>query len=257
MFADLSGFTALSGRVGPEELMSVTNDYLALIVTAVEATGGYVDKFIGDAVMAVWGAPARNADHAAAAARAALDTVAAVNAAKAAADAAGRPGYSVKMGINSGLAVIGNVGAPQRYNYTAVGETVNVAARLEGVPGDYGCAVVVGPNTAAAIAERFVLCELDWIKVKGKADAFAVYELIAERGAATRAERAYPQDYAVALAHYRAGRFAEAASCWQRAVHPHPLPTAPPPPLVMAGRCSELQASPPTQWDGVFVKTTK
>ena len=101
-----------------------------------------------------------------------------------------------------------------------------------------------------------MLCELDWIKVKGKADALACYGLIAERGAATRAKRAYPQDYAVALVLPR-GPLAEAAWCWQRAVHPHPLPTAPPPPLVMAGRCSELQASPPTQWDGVFVKTTK
>src|SRR5262249_45233570 len=148
MFADLSGFTALSGKVGPSELMAVTNAYLAIIVDAVEATGGDVDKFICDAVMGVLGAPAPPPHHAAAAATAALAAVAAVQHAKDEADADGRPGYSVKIGLNSGRAVVGNVGAEDRFNYTAVGETVNIAARLESVPGDYGCRIVVGPATA-------------------------------------------------------------------------------------------------------------
>src|SRR5204862_6612090 len=99
MFADLSGFTALSGKVGPAELMRVTNSYLGIIVEAVEATGGYVDKFIGDAVMGIWGAPAPNPDHAAAASRAALAAVAGVMRAKAEADARHEPGYAVKIGI--------------------------------------------------------------------------------------------------------------------------------------------------------------
>src|SRR5262249_10597872 len=104
MFADLSGFPALSGQVGSAELMAVTNSYLAIIVEAVEASGGYVDKFIGDAVMGVWGAPAANPDHAAAAAHAALAAVRGVMHAKAEADAEGRPGYAVKIGLNSGRA---------------------------------------------------------------------------------------------------------------------------------------------------------
>src|SRR6202162_4685934 len=150
MFADLSGFTALSGKVGPAELMAVTNSYLAILVEAVEATGGYVDKFIGDAVMGIWGAPASNPDHATAAARAALAAVAGVMRAKAEADARHQPGYAVKIGLNSGRAVVGNVGAEKRYNYTAVGETVNIASRLESVPGDYGCPIGVRPTTPAA-----------------------------------------------------------------------------------------------------------
>ena len=110
--------------------------------------------------------------------------------AKAEADARGAPGYAVKIGLNSGPAVVGNVGAPKRYNYTAVGETVNIAARLESVPEDYGCRVVVGPKTAAAIADRFVLCELDWIKVKGKEEGFSVFQLVAEKSAASAAKSA-------------------------------------------------------------------
>ncbi len=258
MFADLSGFTALSGKVGPEELMAVTNEYLGIIVAAVEATGGYVDKFIGDAVMGVWGAPVANPDHAVAAARTALRAIDAVMRAKAEADARGKPGYALKLGLNSGPAVVGNVGAPQRYNYTAIGETVNIAARLEGVPGDYGCRIVVGPHTAEALADRFILCELDWIKVKGKEDAIAIYELVAEKTAADGAERAYPAQYEAALMRYRAGDFVTAEECWRHQVeYPHLELDRPPPPLVMAARCAELKSAPPEPWDGVFVKTTK
>lgn len=257
MFADLSGFTALSGKVGASELMSLTNAYLGLIVAAVEDTGGYVDKFIGDAVMGLWGAPAPHPEHAAAAARAALQAVAGVLRAKAVADARGEHGYAVKVGLNSGPAVVGNVGAARRYNYTAVGETVNVAARLEGVPGDYGCRIVVGPRTAALIADRFLLCELDWIRVKGKEEAIAVYELLGERADAVPAALAYVEQYRAALDRYRAGDFAAAEACWRRAAHPFLDPSGPSPPRVMAARCAALRADPPAFWDGVFVKTTK
>jgi adenylate cyclase len=258
MFADLSGFTALSGKVGPDELMTVTNAYLGIIVAAVEANGGYVDKFIGDAVMGIWGAPAVNPHHAVAGARAALQAIDSVSRAKAVADAHGEHGYSLKIGLNSGAAVVGNVGAPQRYNYTAVGETVNIAARLEGVPGDYGCKIVVGPQTAAAIADRFVLCELDWIKVKGKEEAIAIYELVGEKSSAGPDVLAYPAQYGAALEQYRAGNFTSAEACWRKQVaHPSLNPTGASPPLVMADRAAALRANPPAHWDGVFVRTSK
>jgi adenylate cyclase len=257
MFADLSGFTALSGRVGPAELMAVTNSYLALIVEAVEATGGYVDKFIGDAVMGVWGAPVANPDHAAAAARAALAAVAKVMEAKATADRENRPGYAVKIGLNSGRAVVGNVGAENRYNYTAAGETVNIASRLESVPGDYACRIVVGPDTAAAIRDRFVLNELDWVKVKGKDQPLAVYELVAEKDGAAPEVLDYPAQYHAALDLYRTQHFAEAEEYWRVRVT-HPTIVGPSPPLVMAERAAEYREHPPpADWDGVFVKTTK
>ena len=258
MFADLSGFTALSTRLSPEELMALTNSYHALMVEAVEAFGGYVNQFIGDAVMAIFGAPVPDPDHAASAARAALRVVASVMQAKADANRRGVPGYAVKIGLNTGPAVIGNVGAPERYNYTAVGETVNIAARLEGVPEDYGCRIVVGPNTAAAIGDRFVLCELDWIKVKGKDTAFSVYQLIGEKSTANGAELASLAQYEAGLKRYRAGDFAAAEEIWRcQADHPNPGATATSPPLVMAGRCATLKTAPPESWDGIYVRTTK
>jgi adenylate cyclase len=258
MFADLSGFTALSTRLSPEELMALTNSYHALMVEAVEATGGYVNQFIGDAVMAIFGAPVPDPDHAACAARAALRVVASVMQAKSEADRRGVPGYAVKIGINTGPAVVGNVGAPKRYNYTAVGETVNIAARLESVPEDYGCRIVIGPNTAAAIADRFAVCELDWIKVKGKDTAFSVYQLIGEKSTANGVQLACLAQYEAGLERYRAGDFAGAEELWRcLAEHPNPGATATSPPLVMAGRCAKLKAAPPEYWDGVYVKTTK
>jgi adenylate cyclase len=178
--------------------------------------------------------------------------------AKADADRRGVPGYAVKIGLNTGPAVVGNVGAPKRYNYTAVGETVNIAARLESVPEDYGCRIVVGPNTAAAIGDRFVICELDWIKVKGKDTAFSVYQLIGEKSTASEAELACVAQYEAGLGRYRAGDFAAAEELWRcQGVHPNPGATATSPPLVMAGRCPSLKAAPPESWDGIYVKTTK
>src|SRR5260370_3362837 len=134
MFADLSGFTAMSTRPSPEELMALPNSYHALMVEAVEATGGYVNQFVGDAVMAIFGAPVPDPDHAACAARAALRVVASVMQAKADADRRGVPGYAIKIGLNTGPAVIGNVCAPKRHSYTPVGESTNISARLAGVP---------------------------------------------------------------------------------------------------------------------------
>jgi adenylate cyclase len=208
--------------------------------------------------MALWGAPLADSDHAASAARGALQALASVLQAKAEADTRGEPGYTIKIALNTGSAVIGNVGAAQRYNYTAIGETVNVAARLEGLPEDYGCAIVVGPGTAAAIDDRFVLCELDWIRVKGKDDAFSVYQLVAEQSTASPGERAYPARYQKALERYRAGDFVIAQELWRcLAGHGHQGGAARSPPWVMANRCAELTAASPTHWDGIFVKTTK
>ena len=216
MFADLSGFTALSTRLAPEELMALTNTYHAMMVEAVEGTGGYVNQFLGDAVMALWGAPLADPDHAASAARAALRIVENIMRTKAEADVLGVPGYAVKIGVNSGPAVVGNVGAPKRYNYTAVGETVNIAARLESVPEDYGCRIVIGPATAAAIADRFVVCELDWIKVKGKDEALSVFQLIGEGSTDESAQMRYREQYGAGLERYRAGDFATAEDIWRQ-----------------------------------------
>jgi adenylate cyclase len=135
---------------------------------------------------------------------------------------------------------------------------VNIAARLESVPEDYGCRIVVGPATAAAIAGRFVLCELDWIKVKGKDEAFSVFQLVGEKSSADSAEVLYPEQYRTGLERYRAGDFTAAEDIWRRQAKQFAAgAVAHSSPLIMARRCADLKSAPPAVWDGVFVKTSK
>ena len=244
MFADLSGFTALSGLVGPEELVARTNAYLTLIADEVEATGGCVDKFIGDAVMAVWGAPVMLDDHAGQAVAAAIRISERVAEQHALATAAGEHGFAIKIGVNTGEAVVGNVGSEKRFNYTAVGEAVNIAARLEGLPSVYDCRIVLGQTTAILVEDRYTLRELDMVAVKGKAEPLHIYEPLGESETARR------EDYGQALARYREQSFEEAAAIWDR------LDDGPS--GIMADRArSFLKFPPPETWVGVWVMTTK
>jgi adenylate cyclase len=261
MFADLSGFTELSSRVEPEVLVRLTNQYLGYIVEQVEATGGYVDKFIGDAVMALWGAPVPDPQHALHGVSAAMRALSRIQDAQAATQDQGALGFSVKIGLNSGPAVVGNVGTERRYNYTAVGETVNVAARLESVPVLYACQIVMGQQTAALVAHEFLLRELDAIQVKGRSAPLAIFQPIAHQAQATPELRECVERYAEALAHYRAKRFAEACALWETVARKERDAMGDPksnPASEMAARACVFMASPPTHpWDGVWVLTSK
>ena len=255
MFADLSGFTRMSGILDPPALMALTNRYLTHLVDAVEATGGYVDKFIGDAVMAIWGAPIAEPDHAGRAARAARDIVARVEGEAAAARERGDPGFAIKVGINSGLAVVGNVGAARRTNYTAVGETVNVAARLESLPGDYGCPVVLSEATRQRLDSGEPVLELDLVRVRGRQEPVSVFALLDRDRPCT----AFALAYGGGLADYRLGRFEAARVAWSAlAVNPLDGPAwggvlA----QRMAERAADLARDPPADWTGVWERTLK
>jgi adenylate cyclase/guanylate cyclase len=255
MFADLSGFTALSGKVDAQTLTAKTNEYLAYIVEHVEATGGYVDKFIGDAVMALWGAPAADPGHAVSAVTAAMAAAARVAEEQERAHARGEIGFAVKIGINSGDVVVGNVGTRHRYNYTAVGETVNVASRLESVPGLYGCRIVVGERTAELAREAILFRELDRVRVKGRDLPLSVFEPIARRASATAADQARVRAYADALTLYRGLGFDEAVQAWTALADVEGKAT---PPDRMAERARALALNPPEAgWHGVREVTSK
>jgi class 3 adenylate cyclase/CHASE2 domain-containing sensor protein len=170
MFADLSGFTALSQRVSPPELMATANRYLGQVTEAIERHGGYVDKFIGDAVMGIWGAPFADPDHAGNAVRAAF----AIHAAVAAEAARGSgPALAVKVAIASGPAIVGLVGSERRTNYTTLGRTVNLAARLEKVARDYG--IAIDDATAALVADTIATIEVERATIDGFAEKVGVH----------------------------------------------------------------------------------
>ena len=213
MFADLSNFTGVSDTMRPAELMELTNRYFKVIVDVIDAMGGYVDKFIGDSVMAIWGAPAAlpdAADKALAAALSIQERIRKLNAI----GGGDHARFDVKIGISTGAAIVGNVGTPRRLSYTALGATVNLAARLEKVCSTFGCPIVVDAATKDALLTRYLFCELDAVTLKGKRAPVPVYEAVAPMAEATEAQREYVARYHQALEHYRAGDTDRAATLW-------------------------------------------
>ena len=183
-----------------------------------------------------------------------------------AARARGDTGFSVRVAVNSGPAIVGNVGTARRYNYTAVGETVNVAARLESVPAMYGCQLVIGPCTADLAKDEFLLRELDRIQVKGGRGPISIFEPLCERSTATPADLDRAARFADALARYRAMQFADASAIWAALAREErgtgdPVegkPELQSPPAVMAARAIDFALHPPEEpWDGVRVLATK
>jgi adenylate cyclase len=256
MFADLTGFTAASTAMTPEALTARVNRYFDFIVRPIDRSGGYVERFLGDAALAFWGAPVSDSQHAIHAVRTAFEVIEGVRRARAEDEARGEEGFTIKVGINTGPAVVGNVGSENRYSYTAMGEDVNLASRLEGVPPLYGCSIVIGARTARLAREEFLMRELDRVLVKGASEPMTIYQPIAPLDTATAAQREMVAQYAQALEHYRALRFADACANWEDlAAHLKPAPS---PSSVMAARARHMISQPPPhQWDAVFVVTGK
>jgi len=256
MFADLTGFTVASTEMTPEALTSKVNRYFHYIVAPIDQTGGYVERFLGDSALAMWGAPLSDAKHAVNAVRAAMAIIENVKRAFDEDAARGVHGFTIKVGINSGRAVVGNIGSENRYSYTAMGEDVNLAARLESIPPVYGCSIVVGEHTAQMASEDFLMRELDRVLLKGAARPMAIYQPLAELNRATAAQKEIVARYADALRHYRAQRFEEAIAIWDALTASYE--PAPSPSSVMSARCREFVAQPPgAPWDAVQVFTTK
>jgi adenylate cyclase len=213
LFADLTNFTGVSDTMEPAALMQLTNRYFRVIVDVIDANGGYVDKFIGDAVMAMWGAPVRTRDAAASALKSALDMRERIRQFNAR-GGGGTAVFDVKIAVTSGPAVVGNVGTPQRLSYTALGATVNLAARLEKMCGVFGSPIVVDAATHAALHDRYLFCELDAVNLKGKRWPVSVYGAIVPTLEASPQQRDYVARYAQALRCHRAGELDRAAALW-------------------------------------------
>jgi adenylate cyclase len=242
LFSDVAGFTALSEGLTPAELVATMNVYLSAMTEIVEAQGGFVDKYIGDAIVAVFGAPLDDPGHARHAVMAALacqTKLAQLN------DDPAQPfrgkRLGARIGVNTGRALVGNIGSTRRFNYTVMGDTVNLASRLEGANKYFGSAIMVSDATRhAAGAESFVWRELDRVKVKGRAAPVAIHEPLA----AERAALAAP--YARALALYRARDFAGAKAILHQAAALDPAAAS------FLGRVEAALAHPPgADWDAV------
>lgn len=192
LFCDIRNFTTLAEELPPEAIVEMLNEFFTTMTGVVFSTGGLVDKFVGDQIMAIWGAPLESADHAAKACAAALGMAKAFNELRTRwaelpsypsdGSGAARPAKSLTMncglGINTGPMVVGNIGSARRFSYTVIGDHVNVASRLEALNKTYGTQVLVGPATYAAARDRFRFREIDQVRVKGRSQALTVYELL-------------------------------------------------------------------------------
>ena len=181
LFSDIRGFTALSDRMGPEQVASLLNEHFALVGACIEAEGGTLDKFIGDAVMAFWNAPSDQPDHAARALRAARRIAAAIADDNVRRVAGGAPPVRVSIGVHTGPVVVGNIGTPSRMNYTIVGGAVNVAARIEALAaerqGELECCVYASAETLEAAAPSDGFEPVGMVTLRGVADGCHVWRL--------------------------------------------------------------------------------
>ena len=255
-FSDMAGFTTISEGLSdrPDVLVALMNRYLSMMTDIVQAHGGYVDKFIGDAVMAIWGAPLPDSDGDGRAVTAALECLTALETFNRDVVAVefGMPPLGTRIGINTGPAVVGNMGASSRLNYTVVGDTVNLAARLEGANKPYGSNLMIGEATAEAVRDRFVLRRLDLLVVKGKSRPVAVYEPLGCIDAVTPAVLARAEAYGAALSLYDTRRFAEAENAFA-ALAAEDATAA-----LYVKRCRAFRdVPPPPDWDGSYTLKEK
>ncbi|MGQ0664639.1 MAG: CHASE2 domain-containing protein [Pseudomonadota bacterium] len=251
-FSDIERFTALSETLAPADLVALMNEYFSAMTEIVEAHGGFVDKYVGDGIIAVFGAPHDDPGHALHAVRAALacrERLADLNR-----DAASLKGgrLAMRIGINTGEALVGNIGSRRRFNYTVMGDAVNLASRLEGVNKIYGTTLLVADSTTAACGPDMAWREIDAVRVKGRDRPVGIAEPLGEADAIAAQVRAISETYAAGLAAYRARRFADAASAFAA------IADRDPPSRVFLERARALAlAPPPADWEPVTTLDTK
>ncbi|MGA8539715.1 MAG: adenylate/guanylate cyclase domain-containing protein [Terriglobales bacterium] len=254
MFSDIRDFTTLSEGLTPNELVTLLNEYLGAMTDILFRNLGTLDKYIGDAIMAFWGSPYPQQDHAYSACCCALEMIAALEELNRKWAEQGRRPIAIGIGLNTGPVNVGNMGSDKRLAWTVMGDNVNLASRLEGMTKQYRARVIISESTYDQVAHQFVAREVDRIRVKGKKQPVVIYELLApisERDA-----------YAPLLAQYNAALDVYRSQNWQEAtgkfgellaVYPDDGPTQ-----VLLQRCIEfMEEAPDPEWDGVYVMKSK
>ncbi len=250
LFTDIRDFTSFSERLAPDALAAALGRYLEAMTLAVHAHGGTVDKYIGDAVMALWNAPEPCADHASRACAAALACRNATEALFATSAWDALPPFYTRFGLHRDDVMVGHFGAPDRLSYTALGDGVNLASRLEGLNKAYGTQILVSEAVRRGAGDSFAFRLVDIVAVKGKSKGVPVYELLGE-AAAPRVAGSVVAAYEQAFDAYRQRRFGEARGLLEG------LPEDPPS-QVLASRCRQFLATPPPgDWDGIFIAHEK
>lgn len=253
LFSDIAGFTSISEALDPDQLSQLLNEYLTAMTQIIFENNGVVDKFIGDAIMAFWGAPLDDDLQAIHACRTALEMQ------KKAAELRSKwkelrlPQFSVRVGINTGEMVVGNMGSTSRFDYTVLGDAVNLGSRLEGINKEYGTNIIIGEHAYKEVADKVTARLIDRVAVKGKKVGTNIYELL-HVGSATSAEQEWFSLFERGRHAYEKGNFPQAVPYFIEAHKKYPNDSVIP---VYLSRCTDYVRNPPNKWDGMYRATHK
>lgn len=252
MFTDVRGFTTISEHYGKDVqgLTKIMNRYMTAMTKAILENKGTLDKYIGDAQMAFWNAPLDNPQHAKDAVRTAFQMLKSLEEFNEEITAEGVPAFGMGLGINTDTVVVGNMGSDQRFDYTCLGDGVNLASRLEGQSKPYGVKIVIGPKTAEYVREVYQVVELDLLAVKGKTEPARIYTVLENHDAVGE------KQHIKFLELYRQGKWEVAEKfandlkqCWNGELDHYYN--------AMIERIEEYKKNPPKKWDGVYRATSK
>ena len=252
LFSDIRDFTSISEKMRPEELSAFLNVHLTEMTNIVFRYGGLLDKYIGDAVVALFGVPVARGDHALRGARAALAMVKAVKRIRQQFSGTPMEDLRIGVGVNSGIASVGNMGSDYRFEYTAIGDEMNLGSRLEDLNKFYGTSIIISGSTAKMLGDSFIIRELDFVQVKGKSEPVGIYQLIDP-------EDGFPEEL---IEIYRRGLVAYCAKDWHKAerefkavLKQYPSDE---PAKLMLQRVEFLRRNPPADdWPGVRIFDNK
>ncbi len=255
-FSDIASFTNFSERLDAVDLVGILNEYLSAMTDIIIKNNGTLDKYVGDAVMAVWGAPMQLHNNALHACRAALEMQAKIKDLDARWEKEGKPKLVVRMGLNTDFMVVGNVGGASRFDYTVIGDGVNLASRMEGANKTYNTRIMISERTMEMIKDEMVCRELDYLVVKGKTKPMRVFELIGElRHGISEETKELIEIYNLGLMFYRERKFKEAINEFLFAlkINSDDGPSQ----LYLLRSQAYLKKPPPKDWNGVFELKTK
>jgi adenylate cyclase len=255
LFSDIRGFTSISESLDAQELADLLNGYLTEMTRIVFRYQGTLDKYIGDAVMGFWGAPYEEPDHATRACNAALSMLARLAELQKDWRAQGQPVLDIGIGLNTGVASVGNMGSSMRLAYTAMGDAVNLASRLEGLNKEYGTRIIISESTYKELrSERVLVRELDMIRVKGKLLPVTIYEVLDAEGLGGDGKELV-ELFARGQKAYKLRDWRAAGQAFEQILDRWPDDG---PARIFLRRCEEyLAEEPEADWDGVYVMKHK
>jgi adenylate cyclase len=260
-FSDIRGFTTISEKLSPEELVRLLNEYLTEMTNIILKYNGVVDKYMGDAIMAFWGAPIDQPRHAELACSASLQMEKRLKELQKKWTKQGVPPLEIGIGLNTGFAVIGNMGSYERFDYTAMGDTVNLGSRLEGLNKQYGTRIIISETTWQKIEKKgFTARKLDRVMVKGKKEPITIYELVSAKGNTEKWQADIITHFEKGLSLYFRQKFDEAAAEFEKAdrIKAKATGSADGPSGGFKERCEYFRKhAPEKEWDGVCVMKTK